>query len=344
MNDDEALSANAWGPLALAPSIGVVGLGGAGSEAVQDLTALGIPGVRAIAVNTDAAHLLRTGVEERILLGHRELRGRGSGGNRALVLRAAEEGKEELVRRLESLEIVFLLAGLGGGTGSALLPFLTRALRSTDTLAVPVVFLPFQVEIDNNQTRRDNVEATVSELEQMGGLLVALANEKLRRFETLPIHRVFQVRNAYLHSLVTSLVDMVENPSQLNVDLASLKNHLRDAGLSTLLVGEYHISEPERLVQQALTDSLLDFHLSDRPSALVHLDGGSNLTLRTLDRVLRTLSERLNQPDRLVFGTRVRPEPREVVHLTAVIGGLKTRSVREALESTNEITRPVFVH
>ncbi len=193
---DESTAPNAWGRLALAPSIGVVGLGGAGSEAVQDLISLGIPGVRAIAVNTDAAHLLHTGVEERILIGHRELRGRGSGGDRALVLRAAEEGKEELLRRLRPLEIVFLLAGLGGGTGSALLPFLSRALRSTETLAVPVVFLPFQVEIDNNRTRRDNVEATVSELEEMGGLLVALANEKLRRFETLPIHRVFQVRNA----------------------------------------------------------------------------------------------------------------------------------------------------
>jgi len=335
---------NAWGPLAVAPTIGVVGLGGAGSEAVQDLIALGIPGVRAIAVNTDAAHLLRTGVEERILLGHRELKGRGSGGDRALVLRAAEDGKEELLRRLRPFEIVFLLAGLGGGTGSALLPFLSEALRSTETLAVPVVFLPFQVEIDSNQTRRDNVEATVSELEKMGGLLVALANEKLRRFESLPIHRVFQVRNAYLHSLVSSLVDMVENPSQLNVDLSSLKNHLRDAGLSTLLVGECHFSEPDRLVQQALTDSLLDYHLSDRPSALVHVDGGSNLTLRTLDRVLRTMSERLNSPDRLVFGTRIRPEPREVVHLTAVVGGLKRRTVREALESTLEVTRPIFAH
>ena len=337
-------TANAWGPLALAPSIGVVGLGGAGSEAVQDLIALGIPGVRAIAVNTDAAHLLRTGVEERILLGHRELRGRGSGGDRALVLRAAEEGREELLRRLRPLEIVFLLAGIGGGTGSALLPYLSRALRSTQTLAVPVVFLPFQVEIDNNQTRRENVEATVAELEEMGGLLVALANEKLRRFETLPIHRVFHVRNAYLHSLVSSLVDMVENPSQLNVDLASLKNHLRDSGLSTLLVGEYHVSEPERLVQQAITDSLLDYHLSERPTSLVHLDGGSNMTLRTLDRVLRTMSLRLNHPDRLVFGTRVHPEPREVVHLTAVIGGLRTKSVREALEIPPEVLRPVFVH
>ncbi|MGI0156604.1 MAG: hypothetical protein ACREDE_10810, partial [Thermoplasmata archaeon] len=210
----------AWAALALAPPCAVVGLGGAGSEAVQDLVDLGIPGVRAFAVNTDAKHLLRMGVEERILLGARELRGRGSGGDRASVLRAAEDGKEEILRRLAPFEIVFLLAGLGGGTGSALLPFLARELRKTETLPVPVVFLPFQVELDTNQGRRENVEATIAELEEMGGLLLALNNEKLRRFESLPIHRVFHVRNAYLHSLVTSLVDMVENPSQLNVDLA----------------------------------------------------------------------------------------------------------------------------
>jgi cell division protein FtsZ len=332
-----------WASLAATPSVAVVGLGGAGSEAVQDLLGLGIPGVRAVAINTDVKHLLKMGVEERILLGQRELRGRGSGGDRSVVLRAAEDAKEEILRRLGRYELVFLLAGLGGGTGSALLPFFSRALRETDALAVPVVFLPFQVELDANSGRRENVEATVADLEEMGGLLLALSNEKLRRFESLPIHRVFQVRNAYLHSLVASLVDMIENPSQLNVDLASLKNHLREAGLSTLVTGEYHISEPERLVHQALSDTLIDFHLSEHPSALVHLDGGSNLTLRTLDRVLRTMRQRLGDPERLVFGTRVRPEARDVVRLTAVVGGLKPRTVRDALRISPP-RDPLFAH
>ncbi|MGD0256535.1 MAG: hypothetical protein ABSB90_01460 [Thermoplasmata archaeon] len=324
---------DSWASLAVTPSIAVVGLGGAGSEAVADLLALGIPGVRAFAVNTDANHLLRTGVEERILLGHRELRGRGSGGDREAVLRGAEEGKEELLRRLRPFEIVFLLAGLGGGTGSALLPFLSRELRETDTLPIPVAFLPFQVELDTNTGRRENVEATVADLEGMGGFLLALANEKLRRFDSLPIHRVFQVRNAYVHSLVTSLVDMVENPSQISVDFASLKNHLRASDLSTLVVGEYHISEPERLVQEALNETLLDYRIAERPSVLVHLDGGSNMTLGTLDRVLRALRHRLGEPERLVLGTRSRSEPSEVVRLTAVVGGLRPRTVREALRS-----------
>src|SRR5271170_4264622 len=137
----------AWASLALAPPCAVVGLGGAGSEAVHDLVNLGIPGVRAFAINTDAKHLRGMGVEDRILIGARELRGRGSGGDRASVLRAAEDGKEEILRRLAPFEMVFLLAGLGGGTGSALLPFLARELRKTETLPVPVVFLPFQIEL-----------------------------------------------------------------------------------------------------------------------------------------------------------------------------------------------------
>jgi cell division protein FtsZ len=322
---------DSWAALAGNPSIAVVGLGGAGSEAVVDLLALGVPGVRAFAVNTDANHLLRTGVEERILLGHRELRGRGSGGDRDAVLRGAEEGKEELLRRLRPFEIVFLLAGLGGGTGSALLPFLSRELRKTNTLPIPVAFLPFQVELDTNSSRRENVEATVGELEGMGGFLLALSNEKLRRFASLPIHRVFQVRNAYVHSLVASLVDMVENPSQISVDFSSLKNHLRASDLSTLVVGEYHISEPERLVKEALNETLLDYRIAERPSVLVHLEGGSNFTLGTLDRVLQALRHHLGEPDRLVLGTRVRAEPCEVVRLTAVVGGLRPRTVREAI-------------
>ena len=339
MKDDASVAA--WAALATKPSVAVVGLGGAGSEAVQDLISLGIPGVHALAVNTDAKHLMGTGVEEKILLGARELRGRGSGGDRAVVLRAAEDGKEELLRRLRPFEIVFLLAGLGGGTGSALLPFLSRELRETETLAIPVVFLPFHVELDANSGRRENVEATVDDLEAMGGLLVALANEKLRRFQSLPIHRVFQVRNAYLHSLVTSLVDMVENPSQISVDLSSLKNHLRSAGLSTLIVGEYHISEPERVVHAALSESLLDFHLSSKASALIHLDGGTNMTLGTLDRVLYAVRQRLGEPDQLVFGTRVHPEPREVVRLTAVLGGLRSRTVRDALTTRSKGPEPL---
>ena len=258
---------------------------------------------------------MKVQVEERILIGERTLRGRGSGGNRSLVQDAAEESQEEIVRRLRRFEVVFLLAGLGGGTGSALLPYFTSRLRATSTLVDPVAFLPFHLELETNPERRENVLGALDELEDLSGLLMVLANEKLRRFEALPLPRVFHLRNTYLHNLVASLLDMIENPSQLNVDLASLKGHLRDSGLSTLLCGEYHISEPEKVVQQALTETLMDFHLTGAPTALIHLDGGSNFTLRTLDRILRSLRQRLGEPRRLLFGTRVHAEPKEVIRL-----------------------------
>jgi cell division protein FtsZ len=324
-------SVEAWASLSRKDTLALVGLGGAGAEAAHDIVQLGIPGVRAFAINTDARNLMKVQVEERILIGERTLRGRGSGGNRSLVQDAAEESQEEIVRRLRRFEVVFLLAGLGGGTGSALLPYFTSRLRATSTLAIPVAFLPFHLELETNPERRENVLGALDELEDLSGLLMVLANEKLRRFEALPLPRVFHLRNTYLHNLVASLLDMIENPSQLNVDLASLKGHLRDSGLSTLLCGEYHISEPEKVVQQALTETLMDFHLTGAPTALIHLDGGSNFTLRTLDRILRSLRQRLGEPRRLLFGTRVHAEPKEVIRLTAVVGGLRPRSVRDSL-------------
>jgi cell division protein FtsZ len=326
-------SIEAWARLGRASSVAVVGLGGAGCEAVNDLVKLGLPEVPAIAINTDAPHLLQLGVGDRILLAQRQLRGRGSGGDRRAVRDGAEEAREELLRRVGRYEIVFLLAGLGGGTGSALLPYLTEQLRGGGTLAVPVAFLPFHIELESNPERRANTLDALRELEALGGLLLALSNEKLRRFEALPMHRVLHVRNAYLHSLVAGLVDMLEHPSQMNVDLASLKWHLKDSGVSTLLLSEEHVSEPERLVHQALTETLLDFELSDTPSALIHVDGGSNLTLRTVDRVWRAMRRRLGEPRRMLVGTRTRPEPRDVVRLTAVVGGLRPRSIRDALEA-----------
>ncbi len=331
MGSDEEDPLVAWSRLGRRGTVGIVGLGGAGGEAVHDLLGIGLEDVPAIAINTDAPHLLKLAVDEKILVGHRTLHGYGSGGDRDAVLAGAEEAREELARRLTRFQIVFLFAGLGGGTGSALLPFLARELQDSGTLAIPVAFLPFHVEMESNPERRGNTLEALQELERLGGLLLALSNEKLRRFEALPIARVLHVRNAYLHGLVSGLVDMIEHPSQLNVDLASLKWHLKDSGLSTLLLSEEHVSEPERLVHQALSETLLDFELSEAPSALVHVDGGSNLTLRTVDRVWTAMRRRLGEPKRMLVGTRTRPEPREVVRLTAVVGGLRPRSIRDAL-------------
>lgn len=325
MSDD--FDSTGWASLGRPTSFAVVGLGGAGSEAVSDLLGLRIPGVRSVAINTDAAHLQRMPTEQRILIGHRTLRGRGSGGDRAAVVDAAEESREELIRELRPYEVVFLLAATGGGTGSALLPYLSRELRNNNIFPIPVAFLPFDVEVEANKRRRDMVQETLDELEELGGLLLVIANEKLRRFGGLPLHQALQVRNVYLHGLVSGLVDMVENPSQLNVDLATVKHHLSASGLSTVICGESHVTEPERLVPNALRESLLDFELQAKTRAIVHIEGGSNLTVNGFDRVMHSARQHLHQPEELLFGTRLLNEPRETVRLTGIVSGIRLTTV-----------------
>jgi len=336
-------SADDWAALHADPSFAVVGLGGAGGDAARDLLGLGLTGVRTFAINTDARHLEGMAIPQRILIGARELHGRGSGGNRLAALRAVEDNQAEILRQLADFEIVFLLAGLGGGTGSALLPYLAKELRKTGAMPVPVAFLPFHHELAS-PSRRQNVVESLEELEGMGGLLLALSNEKLLRFRSLPFPRVIHVRNAYVHCLVSSLVDMVEYPSQMNVDIASVKSHLGAAGLSTLLWGERHHSEPERLVEQAMRETLLDFELTEHPSALVHVDGGSNLTLDTFERILQSFRRQLGEPREMVVGTRTHEEPREILRLTAVVGGLKPQSVRDALGRPTNDSSVVVAH
>ncbi|MCI4322614.1 MAG: hypothetical protein L3K03_01085 [Thermoplasmata archaeon] len=333
-----------WAPYGHSGGFAVVGLGGAGCDAVHDLMGFGLsPSVKAVAINTDARHLRGLDVAERILLGQRTLRGHGSGGDRDAVHAGMAEAHDDVVPLLVPHDIVFLIAALGGGTGSALLPYLTSALRDHDVLAVPIAILPFHIEMETNPNRRENALAALQELEEMGGLLLAVSNQKLQRFASLPVPRVLHVRNAYMHSLVEGLVDMVEHPSQMNVDLASLRGHLEQSGVSTLLRAEEHISEPERLVDQALTETLLDFELSAGPSALVHVDGGSNLTLETVDRIWRSMRSRLGEPRRMLVGNRTHPERREVVRLTAVVGGLRPSSVRDALQGKAEDNTPLLL-
>lgn len=329
-----SLEEDAWRDLVHQPQTLLVGLGGAGSEALEDLQRLGLPdGVETLAINTDGRHLQSIEVHERILVGRNALRGRGSGGDRHAVSQVIPEIREELLAHMRPYQVVFFLAGLGGGTGSALLPACRALCRELGALPVPVAFLPFRVELDTNPVRRQNSLEAMSELETDEGLILVLDNEKLRRFETLPLKHVLRLRNTYLHKLTVSLVDMVTNPSEINVDLALLRRHLEHAGISTLLAAEGHVSDPEKLVQQALTEGFLDFSVETPGPALVHIEGGSNMTLRTLHRVLDSVRAGLHEPTELTLGTRIREEASDSVRLTAIVGGLGARTVQRALRA-----------
>jgi cell division protein FtsZ len=328
-----------WARYAAKPRVQVIGLGGAGSEALIDLIQMGLPaGIDTLAVNTDGRHLESLPLKEKILLGEGTLRGRGSGGDRQIVRHLGEDSRHEFLERVRPYDVNFLLAGLGGGTGSALLPLLMDTTRRVGSLAIPVAFLPFRVELESNPSRRDNTLSTLRELERQPGLLVLLANERLRRYENQPLKRVLTLRNAYVHMLTLSVVDMVENPSEINLDLGHLHRHVRGAGLSTLLVSEGDVADPDRLFQQAVREGLLELDLRRPGPTLLHVEGGCNLTLAGLHRILAAFRRGLRDPPEFAFGARIHREPRNHVRVTAIVGGLGRSEVERSLEASGSMT------
>ena len=300
-----------WASLARPRTFAVVGSAGPGGDAVHDLVELGIPGVRAFAVNTDARHLRSKPIESRDPP-------RQSASSEAVAAAATGPWSWRRPRRRRRrssggsrpFEIVFLLAGLGGGTGSALLPYLARGFSGRPT-PCPSPWRSSRstsrwtpIPTGGRTSRRRSTSSR-----RWGGSCWPYRTRSCVGSTPSRSHQVFHVRNTYLHSLLTSLVDMIESPSQMNVDLASLKGHLRDSGRLDPAVRRSPTSRSRTAWSPtALAESLLDFTLTDAPSALLHLDGGSNFTLRSLEEVVRAFQGRLGEPRRIVFGTRMHPE------------------------------------
>lgn len=321
-----------WAELARVPRALVVGLGGAGSEAVTDIFDQHLEGVETLAVNTDGRHLLGARAHMRMLVSQPALAGRGSGGDRDAVLSGVGEFREDLLARLRPYDLIFLLAGLGGGTGSALAPLCLSLAREAGAVPVTGVFLPFHAELSTSARIRENTALALRELQERGGGLLVFANERLRRFDRLPIKQVFHYRNSYLRALVSGLVDMVRHPSEMNVDLAHVRRVLEHGGLSTLLFAEGHPSDPEALVRQALNEGLLDFDFRERAGpTILFVEGGSDLTFGAYHRIVEAFRRELREPVELTPGFRTHPERWDRVRLTAVVGGLEPRTLEKAL-------------
>jgi cell division protein FtsZ len=316
------------------PRVLLVGLGGAGCDSISDIEAAGLPpSVETLAINTDGRHLQSLKTKEKLLIGELHMHGRGSGGDRGAVQRAAMEQTDHLKRLFRPYHMIFFIAGLGGGTGSALLPICVSICQEVESLAIPVAILPFEVELESNPKRRENAREALREMDSSGGFFLVLSNEKLRRFDSQPIRSVFQMRSTYLRQLVLSVVDMVEHPSEINVDLALVSRHLQEAGLSTLMIAYGHMDDPEALVRQALNESFLDFELTAPGPVLIHVEGGSNLSLRTHQKILEAFRKALHNPREFVFGTRILEEHSTNVRVTVMVGRLKANAIHRLLHA-----------
>jgi cell division protein FtsZ len=299
----------------------VAGVGGAGGNAVRGLLRAGLPGVELLAINTDAQALAAVRAPRWLRIGPRLTRGLGAGGDPEVGLRAAEESRDAIRASLAGSDMVFLAAGLGGGTGTGAGPAVASIARELGALVVAVVSTPFAFE---GERRRQAAERGLAALSEQVDTLIVVPNERLLELAgpEMRLSEAYALADDVLRQGVRAVSDLVALPGHINLDFADVRAVLADAGSAVLGVGQ--ASGADRVAEAlagALSHPLLEREVTGARSALVHVSGGPDLTLRDVSQVVDELRRRLHPSANVLFGTAEDAACAGALRVTVVASG-----------------------
>ncbi len=285
------------------PKIKVVGVGGAGSNIVERLYGKGITGVETIALNTDAGHLNLKKADQRKVLGAKRAFGRGAGGDPHLGSRCAEDDEDSLRGKIEGADMVFVIAGMGKGTGTGSSPVIAKYARESDALVVGVALLPFMEE---SQARRKIALDGILELKKYCHCVVELDNEKINTLKggEYPMQKALNVMSDFVAQMVKSLSEIVTEPSTINVDFADLRKIIEAGGSAKVLYGESENTDPGSVLDSVLGNPLLESQYQGAEAVLLHISAGSDFSLNNCHEVLSALRYELSEDVNLIWGLR----------------------------------------
>jgi len=315
-----------------APVIKVIGLGGGGSNAINRMIELGLKGVEFIAANTDYQALQTCLAEKKIQIGPRVTRGLGAGGKPEIGEAAAEESENEFISALEGADMVFLTAGMGGGTGTGSIPIAARAARSVGAVTIAIVTTPFSFEMGHRQR---NAALGLARLAQQTDTLLSIPNDRLLDVapRDLPLDLAFRMADDVLRQAVQGITELVTEPGLINVDFAHIK-HLMKLGGGALMAVGYGKGpvKARQALDNALHHPLLDEIAIDRAAGIIaNFKGGDDLTLYEVSEVLTTLHQQTNPDIEIVFGLSNDELMKGRTQVILVITGLGAPTLEEAM-------------
>ena len=313
--------------------IKIMGLGGGGSNAVNRMIDLGLEGVDFIAANTDMQALATSLAPNRILLGTHSTRGLGAGGKPEVGELAADESREEIKKYLAGADMVFLTAGMGGGTGTGAIPVAAEVARSVGALAVAVVTIPFTFEASR---RRANADYGVAKLKQQADCLIMVPNDKLLGLlpRSTPLDVALRVADEVLRQGVQGITELITKPGLINIDFANIKMLMQTAGTSMMAIGQGK-GEHKAVdaVRQALKMPLLDLRtINAAHGILVHFTGGEDLSLFEVSQAAQELNAAAPQAE-VIFGATVDPSMEGRTQVILVATGLDNPTTPAVMES-----------
>ncbi len=312
----------------LKPRIVVFGIGGAGGNAVNNMIEAGLEGVEFVVGNTDAQQLQFAKTERRIQLGVQVTQGLGAGAHPEVGMSAAEESIPEIGEHLDGAHMVFITAGMGGGTGTGAAPIIAKCARERGILTVGVVTKPFHFE---GRHRMRLADAGISELQRYVDTLIVIPNQNLFRVanERTTFAEAFGMADQVLHSGVRSITDLMVLPGLINLDFADVRTVMTEMGKAMMGTGEA-TGEDRALMaaQNAIQNPLLDeVSLKGAKAVLVNVTGGLDMTLLEVDEAANAISEQVDPEANIIFGAAFDPTLEGMIRVSVVATGMDGASI-----------------
>lgn len=311
------------------PKIMVVGTGGAGCNAVNRLAGMGISGAQLVAVNTDKQHLAMINDElTKILIGRSVTRGLGAGGYPEIGEKAAEVSRNALEEVLNDVDLLFLSAGMGGGTGTGAAPVIAEIAKEQGAIVVAIVTYPFALE----KARLVKAEEGILKLQEVTDTVVVIDNNRLVELvPNLPIQDAFKVADEVVARTVRGITETITQPSLINLDYADVRAVMAGKGLSVIAVGESKsVDKVNEVVDDTLKNALLDVDMQGATGALIHITGGPELTLGEANAVGEMLTEQIDPRATVIWGARVDPTFENKIEVIAIFTGVTSPYINNA--------------
>ena len=310
----------------LQTNITVVGCGGAGGNTVNRMSEEGIHGAKLVAANTDVQHLVNIEADTKILMGQQKTQGRGAGSLPQVGEEAAIESQEEIHDSIEGSDMVFVTAGLGGGTGTGSAPVVAKAARESGALTIAIVTTPFTAE---GEVRRTNAEAGLERLRDVADTVIVVPNDRLLdAVGKLPVRQAFKVSDEVLMRSVKGITELITKPGLVNLDFADVRTVMEKGGVAMIGLGESDSeSKAQDSVKSALRSPLLDVDISSANSALVNVTGGSDMSIEEAEGVVEEIYDRIDPDARIIWGTSVDEELEGEMRTMIVVTGVESPQI-----------------
>ncbi|MBE0518424.1 MAG: cell division protein FtsZ [Thermoplasmata archaeon] len=303
----------------LAPKICVVGCGGGGSNSVHRINRVALEGVDTIAINTDKFHLARIDVKKRLLIGEHATSGYGTGGDPTLGEKVAHDAMDKIEALVREYDIVFVTAGMGGGTGTGVAPVVAEAARRHGAISVALVTIPFDIEKGRLRVAFNGI----AKLRESAHSTIILDNNRLLKIAPkLPIEQAFMVMDQLIVEVVKGVTETVCETSMINLDFADFRSLMLKGGASTVLYGESE--DAQKVVAEAISNPLLDIDFEGATGAMIHLTGGPSLSLRKAYEVFNGITNKLGDCAHIKLGARIDPDIGQSIKLMAIVTGVRT--------------------